>query len=284
MPKLPRSGYGRPTRDPVSPASTSLPPGASMTFFESRDVAANTPGGTRPPRPVCVPKTKPPWTGGTRCTAERREGGPMSVACTHLDQIRVTSLPDRIDGCEECLKIGSPWVHLRMCTTCGKIGCCDSSPNRHASRHALEAEPSDHALGRARRGLELVRRRRGGTSSTRPASADKVLWPGIASRNGSWSFRSFPSKTGRHTKMTLHLWVQVVGNIRLASTAPRNHWWHVPLYVDVRGLTTRRMLALERVQSFQIDFDFIDHRLVVRNERWRCRILRARGRAFRRGI
>lgn len=63
----------------------------------------------------------------------------MSVACTHLDQILVTSLPDRIDGCEECLKIGSPWVHLRMCTTCGKIGCCDSSPNRHASRHAWEA-------------------------------------------------------------------------------------------------------------------------------------------------
>jgi uncharacterized UBP type Zn finger protein len=63
----------------------------------------------------------------------------MSVACTHLDQIQVTSLPDRIDGCEECLKIGSAWVHLRMCMTCGKIGCCDSSPNRHASRHAAEA-------------------------------------------------------------------------------------------------------------------------------------------------
>jgi hypothetical protein len=59
--------------------------------------------------------------------------------CSHLDQIRVTALPAPIEGCEECLKIGSSWVHLRMCMTCGKIGCCDSSPNRHASRHAREA-------------------------------------------------------------------------------------------------------------------------------------------------
>ena len=62
----------------------------------------------------------------------------MTIACTHLDQIRLTELPDPILGCEECLKIGSPWVHLRMCLTCGTVRCCDSSPNRHASRHAAE--------------------------------------------------------------------------------------------------------------------------------------------------
>jgi hypothetical protein len=56
--------------------------------------------------------------------------------CSHLDQIAVIELPTSIRGCEECLKIGSGWVHLRMCMSCGKIGCCDSSPNRHASRHA----------------------------------------------------------------------------------------------------------------------------------------------------
>ncbi|MEA2621930.1 MAG: hypothetical protein QOH61_840 [Chloroflexota bacterium] len=39
-------------------------------------------------------------------------------------------------GCEECLRIGSWWVHLRLCMTCGHVGCCDSSPNRHASKHA----------------------------------------------------------------------------------------------------------------------------------------------------
>jgi uncharacterized UBP type Zn finger protein len=60
-------------------------------------------------------------------------------ACTHLDQIQVTP-PDRSDvaGCEECLKTGDRWVHLRVCLTCGKVGCCDSSPNKHASRHAAE--------------------------------------------------------------------------------------------------------------------------------------------------
>jgi uncharacterized UBP type Zn finger protein len=60
------------------------------------------------------------------------------AACTHLEQIELTELPPQIAGCEECLKIGSRWVHLRMCLTCGKIGCCDSSPNRHARRHAAD--------------------------------------------------------------------------------------------------------------------------------------------------
>ena len=63
----------------------------------------------------------------------------MSTTCIHLDQISVTSLPASIAGCEECLRIGSSWVHLRMCMSCGKIGCCDTSPNRHARRHAGEA-------------------------------------------------------------------------------------------------------------------------------------------------
>jgi hypothetical protein len=64
------------------------------------------------------------------------------------------------------------------------------------------------------------------------------------------------------TKTTLHLWSQIVGKVRMASTAPRNHWWHVPLYVDVRGLTTRRMHSPAGV-TFQIDFDFVDHRLAI---------------------
>jgi hypothetical protein len=60
--------------------------------------------------------------------------------CSHLDLIKLTTLPASIAGCEECLAIGGSWVHLRMCMTCGKIGCCDSSPNRHASRHAREED------------------------------------------------------------------------------------------------------------------------------------------------
>ena len=67
-------------------------------------------------------------------------------ACSHLDQVAVLDPPAQIAGCEECLAIGSRWVHLRMCQTCGRIGCCDSSPNRHASRHALEV---GHAIARS---------------------------------------------------------------------------------------------------------------------------------------
>ena len=64
----------------------------------------------------------------------------MSPTCTHTDQIRVVELPDAIGGCEDCLASGGHWVHLRMCMSCGKIGCCDSSPNRHATTHAHEEE------------------------------------------------------------------------------------------------------------------------------------------------
>jgi uncharacterized UBP type Zn finger protein len=53
--------------------------------------------------------------------------------CEHLDQIKVTKT--NIHVCEECAKSGDPWVHLRMCLECGHVGCCDSSKNRHASKH-----------------------------------------------------------------------------------------------------------------------------------------------------
>jgi Family of unknown function (DUF5996) len=68
------------------------------------------------------------------------------------------------------------------------------------------------------------------------------------------------------SKTTLHLWLQIVGKIRLASTAPRNHWWHAPLYLDVRGLTTRRLHAANGT-AFEIVLDFVDHRLVVTTNR-----------------
>jgi uncharacterized UBP type Zn finger protein len=55
--------------------------------------------------------------------------------CTHTDQIQENVQPNTPEGCEECLKSGGWWVHLRLCLTCGHVGCCDSSPNRHATRH-----------------------------------------------------------------------------------------------------------------------------------------------------
>jgi uncharacterized UBP type Zn finger protein len=63
--------------------------------------------------------------------------------CTHLDQIKFTQLPESVEGCVDCLATGSPWLHLRFCLACGYVGCCDSSPNKHASAHYLA---SDHAL------------------------------------------------------------------------------------------------------------------------------------------
>jgi len=85
-----------------------------------------------------------------------------------------------------------------------------------------------------------------GTQATAPAR------PGLP---------ELPLEAWEPTKATLHLWAQIVGKVKLAATAPRNHWWHVPLYLDVRGLTTRRLHQGQ--VSFQIDFDFVDHRLVV---------------------
>lgn len=58
------------------------------------------------------------------------------TTCTHLDSIERTELPRSIVGCEDCLAVGGSWLHLRMCQTCGHIGCCDSSPAKHASKHA----------------------------------------------------------------------------------------------------------------------------------------------------
>ena len=66
----------------------------------------------------------------------------------------------------------------------------------------------------------------------------------------------------RATKDTLHLYCQVVGKVRLATTPPRNHWWNAPLYVDVRGLTTRRLH--QAGTTFDIALDFVDHAVVIR--------------------
>jgi hypothetical protein len=60
----------------------------------------------------------------------------MPIKCEHVRGIRDVT-PSAL-GCEECLKIGAPWVHLRLCRTCGHVGCCDDSPHRHATQHFHE--------------------------------------------------------------------------------------------------------------------------------------------------
>ena len=66
--------------------------------------------------------------------------------CTHLDTVTVTELPEEVPGCEDCLKEGGVWLHLRICLECGHVGCCDDSPNKHASAHFFA---SDHTLIRS---------------------------------------------------------------------------------------------------------------------------------------
>jgi len=68
-------------------------------------------------------------------------------------------------------------------------------------------------------------------------------------------------ETWQETAETLHLWTQIIGKIRLAQSPWINHGWQVPLYVTARGLTTSTIPHGQR--AFQIDFDFVDHRLVV---------------------
>jgi uncharacterized UBP type Zn finger protein len=58
----------------------------------------------------------------------------MDNSCTHLNMIHDVT-PRTPDGCEECLQMGDGWVHLRLCLTCGHVGCCDNSKNKHATKH-----------------------------------------------------------------------------------------------------------------------------------------------------
>lgn len=57
----------------------------------------------------------------------------MAETCKHLNQIQVRTTKQHV--CEDCVKTGDTWVHLRMCLSCGHVGCCDSSKNKHATRH-----------------------------------------------------------------------------------------------------------------------------------------------------
>lgn len=55
------------------------------------------------------------------------------MPCKHLTEAKPREA--RADGCEECLKLGDEWLHLRLCLGCGHVGCCDSSKNKHATKH-----------------------------------------------------------------------------------------------------------------------------------------------------
>ena len=80
----------------------------------------------------------------------------MDETCGHLREAatRKTGVKPSAKGCEDCLRTGGDWMHLRLCVTCGHVGCCDNSPNRHATKHAhasnhpviASAEPGERWL------------------------------------------------------------------------------------------------------------------------------------------
>lgn len=98
---------------------------------------------------------------------------------------------------------------------------------------------------------------------------------GSSPRPDAWP--PLPLEEWEDTRATLHMWTQVVGKIRMKQTPLVNHWWNVPLYVTARGLTTSAMPYEER--TFEIDFDFIDHNLIIRTSDGESRTLRLEARS-----
>src|SRR6266542_3441603 len=115
--------------------------------------------------------------------------------------------------------------------------------------------------GRTRRGC--------GSSLCRLSVASSGCGSIFHAAMGMWPELSI--EAWRDTHVTLLLYTQIVGKIRLALTAKTNEWWNVPLYVTTRGLTTSPMPYRDRTLS--IDFDFIDHQLLIRDSDGRTRAL-----------
>ena len=101
----------------------------------------------------------------------------MAAACEHVVQARNVK-PNTPNGCEECLKLGMRWVHLRLCQECGHVGCCDNSVGKHATKHFHATKHRDHEELRAGGGLELVLR---GRAVHRAGGAAE----GVATRRGA---------------------------------------------------------------------------------------------------
>ncbi|HEY0099786.1 MAG TPA: DUF5996 family protein [Pyrinomonadaceae bacterium] len=96
-------------------------------------------------------------------------------------------------------------------------------------------------------------------ADSRATGARAEVWPAL------------PLEEWKDTYATLHMYTQIVGKIRLVQSPPINHWWQVPLYVSARGLTTTAIPHGTR--NFEIEFDFIEHRLVIRTSEGETRNL-----------
>lgn len=123
-------------------SASSSPPLDAAALGPATGEAA--PGASAPPREAAAWSPPPPTSVDTHATVELVPDPRTSGACSHLDSIRIVS--PSAPGCEECLALGDRWVHLRICMTCGHVGCCDSSKNRHATRHH---EGTGHPIARS---------------------------------------------------------------------------------------------------------------------------------------
>src|SRR5437763_5687981 len=132
-------------------------------------------------------------------------------------------------------------------------------PSRH--RPLPRRPASAHPVLRTRRGLVVLLHRRARVHRRRRAVVRAPMTAaGDHAADGAWPALTLATWTD--TRDTLHMWIQVVGKIRMALTPLINHWWNVPLYVSARGLTTTLMHTGGR--GIEIEFDFIDHRLELR--------------------
>ena len=116
--------------------------------------------------------------GARQLESDERASAPTSTR----SQLR--ELPASVDGCEDCLREGGKWLHLRICLTCGHVGCCDDSPEPPRDRAPPRDVAPDHPLARARRGLVLVLRRRGRVRPRRRSRHD--AHPALAARVLTW--------------------------------------------------------------------------------------------------
>src|SRR6476661_654655 len=93
----------------------------------------------RSPSQLCVTtlERRELWIRDIGASMKHQANVTITDPCEHAVQATIRSVPRPAIGCEDCLKIGARWVHLRECLSCGHIGCCDQSPNRHATAHFL---------------------------------------------------------------------------------------------------------------------------------------------------
>ena len=199
--------------------------------------------GRAPPRddlrarrfPALTGTKTPAWLDRTKAPFARSSGAmPMTSHCSHLKFVVTDTL--NTSGCEECLAMGDPWVHLRLCRTCGHVGCCDAV-EEPARDEALPFDAaSDHHVARAGRGLEA------GATSTR----------------SRWSWAE-PSQSRRALYVVCHAnWPDPT----FGGRAVVRHWRRSTAAQRARSHRFRKILTKQRAGGFEMPLVKINGRPV----------------------